>query len=91
MVVLILFLSLSTLIEKYLQECWPIVKGALKEHGVACELNLVGYLLLFFFYPSFSCSGFMILNCFQKAGVVTHINQVSAMGQFGGGLMIHIC
>ncbi|GER33880.1 KRR1 small subunit processome component [Striga asiatica] len=28
-------------IEKYLQECWPIVKGALKEHGVACELNLV--------------------------------------------------
>ena len=29
------------LIEKYLQECWPIVKGALKEHGIACELNLV--------------------------------------------------
>lgn len=27
--------------EKYLQECWPIVKGALKEHGIACELNLV--------------------------------------------------
>ncbi|KAL0436127.1 UNVERIFIED_CONTAM: KRR1 small subunit processome component [Sesamum radiatum] len=37
--------SFSTLFpqyrEKYLQECWPIVKGALKEHGVACELNLV--------------------------------------------------
>ncbi|GAA0143272.1 RNA metabolism protein [Lithospermum erythrorhizon] len=27
--------------EKYLQECWPIVKGALKEHGITCELNLV--------------------------------------------------
>lgn len=27
--------------EKYLQECWPIVKGSLKEHGIACELNLV--------------------------------------------------
>ncbi|KAK6149507.1 hypothetical protein DH2020_017032 [Rehmannia glutinosa] len=27
--------------EKYLQECWPIVKGALKEHGIAGELNLV--------------------------------------------------
>ncbi|KAL0417430.1 UNVERIFIED_CONTAM: KRR1 small subunit processome component [Sesamum radiatum] len=38
-------LTFSTLFpqyrEKYLQECWPIVKGALKEHGVACELNLV--------------------------------------------------
>ncbi|KAL3503730.1 hypothetical protein ACH5RR_038179 [Cinchona calisaya] len=37
--------SFSTLFpqyrEKYLQECWPIVKGALKEYGVACELNLV--------------------------------------------------
>ncbi|CAA0815507.1 RNA-binding KH domain-containing protein [Striga hermonthica] len=37
--------SFSTLFpqyrEKYLQECWPVVKGALKEHGVACELNLV--------------------------------------------------
>ncbi|XP_028552533.1 KRR1 small subunit processome component isoform X2 [Dendrobium catenatum] len=27
--------------EKYLQEAWPIVKRALKEHGIACELNLV--------------------------------------------------
>ncbi|PHT59783.1 KRR1 small subunit processome component [Capsicum baccatum] len=27
--------------EKYLQECWPIVKGALKAHGITCELNLV--------------------------------------------------
>ncbi|WVZ69089.1 hypothetical protein U9M48_017933 [Paspalum notatum var. saurae] len=27
--------------EKYLQEVWPIVKGALKEHGISCELNLV--------------------------------------------------
>ncbi|CAN6475973.1 unnamed protein product [Victoria cruziana] len=27
--------------EKYLQEAWHIVKQALKEHGVACELNLV--------------------------------------------------
>ncbi|BAF26651.1 KRR1 small subunit processome component homolog [Oryza sativa Japonica Group] len=37
--------SFSTLFpqyrEKYLQEAWPIVKGALKEFGVACELNLV--------------------------------------------------
>ncbi|XP_073155066.1 KRR1 small subunit processome component [Henckelia pumila] len=37
--------SFSTLFpqyrEKYLQECWPIVKGSLKEHGIACELNLV--------------------------------------------------
>ncbi|KAL8162126.1 hypothetical protein V2J09_013615 [Rumex salicifolius] len=37
--------SFSTLFpqyrEKYLQEVWPIVKGALKEHGIACELNLV--------------------------------------------------
>lgn len=27
--------------EKYLQEAWPMVKGALKEYGVSCELNLV--------------------------------------------------
>ncbi|CAI9099311.1 OLC1v1036106C1 [Oldenlandia corymbosa var. corymbosa] len=37
--------SFSTLFpqyrEKYLQECWPVVRGALKEHGVAGELNLV--------------------------------------------------
>ncbi|KAI3450893.1 hypothetical protein Pfo_007558 [Paulownia fortunei] len=37
--------SFSTLFpqyrEKYLQDCWPIVKGALKEHGIVCELNLV--------------------------------------------------
>lgn len=41
--------SFSTLFpqyrEIYLQECWPIVKSALKEYGVACELNLVkGYM-----------------------------------------------
>ncbi|KAL3734043.1 hypothetical protein ACJRO7_023401 [Eucalyptus globulus] len=37
--------SFSTLFpqyrEKYLQEAWPLVKSALKEYGVACELNLV--------------------------------------------------
>ncbi|KAI3496558.1 hypothetical protein L1887_38923 [Cichorium endivia] len=37
--------SFSTLFpqyrEKYLQEAWPIVKGALKEHGISCELDLV--------------------------------------------------
>ncbi|TKY57059.1 KRR1 small subunit processome component-like [Spatholobus suberectus] len=37
--------SFSTLFpqyrEKYLQEAWPMVKSALKEFGVACELNLV--------------------------------------------------
>ncbi|KAL6615928.1 hypothetical protein ACP70R_038198 [Stipagrostis hirtigluma subsp. patula] len=37
--------SFSTLFpqyrEKYLQEAWPIVKGALKEFGISCELNLV--------------------------------------------------
>lgn len=37
--------SFSTLFpryrEKYLQEAWPIVKQALKEYGVSCELNLV--------------------------------------------------
>ncbi|XP_047341390.1 KRR1 small subunit processome component homolog [Impatiens glandulifera] len=37
--------SFSTLFpqykEKYLQEAWPIVKNALKEHGLSCELNLV--------------------------------------------------
>lgn len=37
--------SFSTLFpqyrEKYLQDAWPIVKGALKEFGVSCELNLV--------------------------------------------------
>lgn len=27
--------------EKYLQEAWPIVKRALKEFGINCELNLV--------------------------------------------------
>ncbi|KAF6174613.1 hypothetical protein GIB67_006265 [Kingdonia uniflora] len=36
--------SFSTLFpkyrEKYLQEVWPIVRGALKEHGISCELNL---------------------------------------------------
>ncbi|KAJ8485969.1 hypothetical protein OPV22_018454 [Ensete ventricosum] len=37
--------SFSTLFpqyrEKYLQEVWPMVKSALKEHGISCELNLV--------------------------------------------------
>ncbi|KAJ1432160.1 Ribosomal RNA assembly KRR1 [Sesbania bispinosa] len=37
--------SFSTLFpqyrEKYLQEAWPMVKSALKQYGVACELNLV--------------------------------------------------
>ncbi|KAF3340385.1 KRR1 small subunit processome component [Carex littledalei] len=37
--------SFSTLFpqyrEKYLQEVWPMVKRALKEFGVACELNMV--------------------------------------------------
>ncbi|KAK8971265.1 hypothetical protein KSP40_PGU021056 [Platanthera guangdongensis] len=27
--------------EKYLQEAWPIIRLALKEHGISCELNLV--------------------------------------------------
>ncbi len=27
--------------EKYLRETWPSITKALKEHGVACELNLV--------------------------------------------------
>jgi hypothetical protein len=27
--------------EAYLREVWPAVTSALKEHGVACELNLV--------------------------------------------------
>eukprot|EP00252_Welwitschia_mirabilis_P008736 TRINITY_DN2085_c0_g1_i1.p1 TRINITY_DN2085_c0_g1~~TRINITY_DN2085_c0_g1_i1.p1 ORF type:complete len:398 (-),score=105.98 TRINITY_DN2085_c0_g1_i1:403-1596(-) len=37
--------SFSTLFpqyrEKYLQDAWPAVTRALKEHGIACELNLV--------------------------------------------------
>lgn len=37
--------SFSTLFpqyrEKYLQECWPVVRSALKEYGITCELNLV--------------------------------------------------
>ncbi|KAL0916038.1 hypothetical protein M5K25_013519 [Dendrobium thyrsiflorum] len=28
-------------LEKYLQEAWPIIKCALEEHGIVCELNLV--------------------------------------------------
>lgn len=32
---------LHCLAEKYLQEAWPIVKSALKEYGISCELNLV--------------------------------------------------
>lgn len=30
-----------TAAEKYLREVWPLVTKALKEHGIACELNLV--------------------------------------------------
>ncbi|KAG6508473.1 hypothetical protein ZIOFF_033847 [Zingiber officinale] len=37
--------SFSTLfpqyLEKYMQEAWPMVKNALKEYRVSCELNLV--------------------------------------------------
>eukprot|EP00262_Sarcandra_glabra_P011594 TRINITY_DN2820_c0_g2_i1.p2 TRINITY_DN2820_c0_g2~~TRINITY_DN2820_c0_g2_i1.p2 ORF type:complete len:138 (+),score=26.86 TRINITY_DN2820_c0_g2_i1:446-859(+) len=37
--------SFSTLFpvyrEQYLQEAWPIVKRAMKEYGISCELNLV--------------------------------------------------
>lgn len=37
--------SFSTLFpqyrEKYLQDAWPVVTRALKEYGIACELNLV--------------------------------------------------
>jgi ribosomal RNA assembly protein len=36
-------------LEKYLQEVWPMVKTALKEFGVACELNLVRNLPVFSF------------------------------------------
>ncbi|KVI05193.1 Ribosomal RNA assembly KRR1 [Cynara cardunculus var. scolymus] len=32
--------SFSTLFPQY-REAWPIVKGALKEHGISCELDLV--------------------------------------------------
>ena len=28
-------------VERYLQEVWPTVTRALKEHGIGCELNLV--------------------------------------------------
>ncbi|KAJ4908778.1 RNA-binding KH domain-containing protein [Raphanus sativus] len=28
--------------EKHLLKCWPRVKSALEEHGVSCELNVVG-------------------------------------------------
>ena len=28
--------------EKYLREVWPAVTRCLKEHGLSCELNLVG-------------------------------------------------
>ncbi|KAK0599193.1 hypothetical protein LWI29_003118 [Acer saccharum] len=42
--------SFSTLFpqyrEKYLQEAWPMVKAALKESGVACELNLLKYSMM---------------------------------------------
>ncbi|XP_010495027.1 PREDICTED: KRR1 small subunit processome component homolog [Camelina sativa] len=27
--------------KKYLQDCWPRIESALKEYGLACELNLV--------------------------------------------------
>ncbi len=30
--------------EKYLREVWPAITRALKEHGIACELNLVSVL-----------------------------------------------
>lgn len=45
--------SFSTLFpqyrEKYLQEAWPMVKSALKEFGISCELNLVRICLSFWF------------------------------------------
>lgn len=47
--------------EKYLQECWPIVKGALKEHGIACELNLVSHLICMLSHP---CS-VVLLTCYS--------------------------
>lgn len=34
-------LTAPTPAEKYLREVWPAVTKALKEHGIACELNLV--------------------------------------------------
>lgn len=46
--------------EKYLQECWPIVKGALKEHGIACELNLVSHLICMLSHP---CSVVLLTCC----------------------------
>lgn len=36
-----LILGSSSTAEKYLREVWGSVTSALKEHGVACELNLV--------------------------------------------------
>ena len=49
-----LFVGLGA--EKYLQEAWPLVKGALKEYGISCELNLVRDELSAFF-----------LNCYRVA------------------------
>lgn len=43
--------------EKYLQEAWPVVKGALKEYGVACELNLVSSRAKYFFIKLLRLSG----------------------------------
>ena len=31
----------SCIKEKYLQDVWPTIKSALREHGITCELNLV--------------------------------------------------
>ena len=63
--------SFSTLFpqyrEKYLQEAWPMVKSAVKEFGVACELNLVTPSLSFCVFETlgfeFMCL-MMLLNLF---------------------------
>ena len=42
------FLLLS--LENYLQEVCPIVKSALKEYGISCELNLASLVIIFILY-----------------------------------------
>lgn len=52
--------------EKYLQDAWPIVKQALKEYGISCELNLVSN---FFFF----LREYLSVSIFSFHGTIIHI------------------